>query len=294
MAGINVFRFDATGCNGCDIEIVSATVHPDYGISNLDLEVVDSPEKANVMIVTGGGNEKTVPILKMCYEKLQDPKIVIAMGACASSLCVFEDGYNMKGPIDTIIPVNFFIVGCPPKPQNLAKAIHGILKVEHDYSAPVWLGSEGLRGKISQDSEKCTACGACANMCPCDAIDIVPDGREFKITFNMWKCSFCGTCETVCPEEAVKLTSDYELWGDDKNALVETGEMLRASCSKCGKLMHTHAQIEAIKNRILENPDMTSLENEIDLSLSVCDKCKHSIGQIGKTRAEMVDWVYSE
>jgi len=292
MTGINVFRFDASGCNGCDIEIVSTVVHPDYGVSSLGLEVVDTPEKANIMIVTGGGNEKTAPILKECYEKLQDPKIVIAMGACASSLCVFKEGYNMRGPIDTIIPVNFIIAGCPPKPQNLAKAIHAILKVEHDYSEPVWLGQDGLRARISHDSEKCTGCGACVNMCPCEAIDIVEDGNRLRISYDLWKCSFCGTCQSICPEEAVMLTSDYELWSSDKNALVEIGEMPRANCSICGITMHTHAQVEAIKSRIMEKTGMTKIVEKIDSSLSVCHDCKHSISMVERTRLDMVEWAY--
>jgi energy-converting hydrogenase B subunit M len=84
---LKIFRFDASGCNGCDIEILSAMLNPMYGITGI--EVVGAPEMAEAMIVTGGGNEKTAALLKEAHGKLQGPKLVIAMGACAASMCVF-------------------------------------------------------------------------------------------------------------------------------------------------------------------------------------------------------------
>jgi Ni,Fe-hydrogenase III small subunit/NAD-dependent dihydropyrimidine dehydrogenase PreA subunit len=286
---LKVFRFDASGCNGCDIEILSAVLNPEYGITGI--EVVDAPEKAQAMIVTGGGNQKTAELLKEAYSKLQDPKLVISMGTCASSMCVFKEGYPMKGPVDTLVPVNYFVQGCPPRPQNLAMAIHALLKAENAHSGPVWLAPEGLRARIAHDSEKCTACGACVNMCPSYAIDLVEEDGKFKIIYHLWKCSFCGTCQQVCPEDAVKLTEDYVIQDAAKEGLVTTGEMERMACATCGKPHITKAQFGAVKARILGNaPGMG--QAEIDESLSRCLDCKAGVEGQGAARKQMLSWAY--
>lgn len=293
MTTINVFRFDASGCNGCDIEIVSTVLAPEYGVADLDLAVVNSAAEAHVMIVTGGGNVKTAELLKEAYGQLQDPKIVISMGTCANSLCVFKRGYNVEGPIDTIIPVNFFVIGCPPRPQNLARAVHAILEADVDHSGSVWLGPEGLRGRILHLEEKCTACGACANMCPCEAITLVRDGNRSQIIYDMWRCSFCGTCAVVCPEEAVEFSTDYAMFYPKKELAMEHGCMSRAQCECCDAEMHTEKQIEVVKERILENrPAYSKFQSRIDESVNRCPRCKADIDYVGEVRAKMADWVY--
>ncbi len=286
---LKVFRFDASGCNGCDIEILSAVLNPEYGITGI--EVVDAPEKAGAMIVTGGGNQKTAELLREAHTRLLEPKLVIAMGACAASMCVFKSGYPMKGPVDSIIPVNYFVLGCPPRPQNLAMAVHALLESGDEHSEPVWIAPEGLRARIAHDDEKCTACGACANMCPSGAIDIVEEEGEFRIAYNLWKCSFCGTCQSVCPEEAVRLTPDYVMQDAAKSNLVTRGSMERMCCSGCGKPHITRSQFKAVKARILEHAPGIA-QAEIDKSLLVCQECKSQIGAQANARKEMASWAY--
>jgi ech hydrogenase subunit C len=286
---LKVFRFDASGCNGCDIEILSAVLNPEYGVTGI--EVVDAPEKAQAMIVTGGGNDKTAVLLKEAHSRLQEPKLVIAMGACAASMCVFKSGYPMKGPVDSIIPVNYYVLGCPPRPHNLAMAVHALLKSENLHEGPVWLAPEGLRARIVHDDEKCTACGACANMCPSGAIDLVEDGGKFRITYNLWKCSFCGTCQSVCPEEAVKLTSDYAIQAAGKDALVTIGEMNRMNCSVCGMPHITKAQFVAVKSRILEKA-LGIGAAEIESALSICTECKSKVERQDPARKGLSEWAY--
>ncbi|MFO7618554.1 MAG: 4Fe-4S dicluster domain-containing protein [Thermoplasmata archaeon] len=288
---LKVFRFDASGCNGCDIEILSAVLNPEYGITGV--EVVDAPEKAQALIVTGGGNEKTAELLKDAHSRLQEPKLVIAMGACAASMCVFKSGYPMRGPVDSLIPVNYFVLGCPPRPQNLAMAVHALLKSGNEHTGPVWIAPEGLRARIAIDETKCTACGACANMCPSGAIDLVEELGRFKITYNLWKCSFCGTCQQVCPEEAVRLTADYVMQDVSKTGLVTTGEMDRMNCSGCGKPHITITQFKAVKARILEHaPDLDA--GKVAESLSLCSRCKAAIHRQAATRKQMLSWTYRD
>jgi len=289
---LKVFRFDASGCNGCDIEILSTLFNPEYEVTGI--EVVDSPEKAQAMIITGGGNEKTAGLLKDAHAKLQDPKLVIAMGACDASMCVFKDGYNMRGPVDTIIPVNYFVLGCPPRPQNLAIAIHSLLESGSEHSGPIWLGPDGLRGKMSHDAEKCTACGACVNMCPSGAIDLLEEEGRFRIVYNLWKCSFCGTCQQVCPEEAVKLTAEYSLQGGDKSLLAVSGTMSRLPCTVCGKPTVTKMQKDAVLARILEhNGPMAARTDDIVGILNTCQSCKARVSYQALSRKDVQQWVYN-
>jgi Ni,Fe-hydrogenase III small subunit/Pyruvate/2-oxoacid:ferredoxin oxidoreductase delta subunit len=284
---LKVFRFDASGCNGCDIEILSAVLVKDYGITGV--EVVDSPEEAQAMIVTGGGNDKTAELLKEAYGKLQPPKLVIAMGACAASMCVFKSGYPMKGPVDSLIPVNYFVLGCPPRPQNLAMAVHSLLKSDDDHTQPVWLAPDGLRARICLDETKCTACGACANMCPSGAIDITEERGEFRVSFNMWKCSFCGTCQQVCPEEAVRLTGDYALHGAEKAPFTASGRMAALPCAKCGRPHITSNQTRAVRSRVAQSADVPDL-GAAEASLAMCPDCKRSVSGQRGARNAMLGW----
>jgi len=288
---LRVFRFDASGCNGCDIEILSTIHNPEYAVTGI--EIVDAPEKAEAMIVTGGGNEKTAPLLKEASAKLREPKLVIAMGTCAASMCVFKEGYQMRGPVDTLIPVNYFVLGCPPRPQNLAMALHALLKDPETHDSAVWSSPEGLRARISLDQNKCTACGACVRMCPSHAIDIAEEDDRFRIVYNMWKCSFCGTCQQVCPEKAMTLTSDYVLHSPEKN-ISANGEIPRDTCSACGKPDISRAQKKAIGGRILENASgFTELTREIQSSLEMCGGCKKIYVNQRAIRNKMKDWAYS-
>jgi ech hydrogenase subunit C len=288
---LKVFRFDASGCNGCDIEILSAVLNPEYDLAGI--EVVDSPEKAEAMIVTGGGNEKTAALLKDAHEKLLEPRLVIAMGACAASMCVFKDAYIMRGPVDALIPVNYFVLGCPPRPQNLARAVHALTESGNLHSEPIWLGPEGLRGRMSHDPEKCTACGACVNMCPSGAIDLLEEDGRFRIVFHLWKCSFCGTCQNVCPEEAVKLTSECYLHGQEKMPFQVQGDMPREACAICGKPHLTSIQKKAVLSRILEHDsDMRARQEDVTLSLGICAACKARPPHVSRARKRMFGWVY--
>jgi formate hydrogenlyase subunit 6/NADH:ubiquinone oxidoreductase subunit I len=206
-------------------------------------------------------------------------------------MCVFKEGYPMKGPVDTLVPVNYFVQGCPPRPQNLAMAVHALLKTDDKHAEPVWLAPEGLRARIAHDSEKCTACGACVNMCPSHAIDLVEENGKFKIFYHLWKCSFCGTCQQVCPEDAVTLTNDYFIQDVAKEGLVTVGEMERMNCSVCGKPHITKAQFRAVKARILGNAPSTGT-GEIDASLSACHECKSAVERQGMARKQMISWAY--
>jgi Ni,Fe-hydrogenase III small subunit/Pyruvate/2-oxoacid:ferredoxin oxidoreductase delta subunit len=288
---LKVFRMDASGCNGCDIEILSALL--DQRLGSDIVEVVDDPSVAQAILVTGGINEKTLDELKSALAKLQEPRLVVAIGTCASSMCVFKGSYPMKGPLDAVTPVSVAILGCPPRPQTLVNALRSALDAGWKVPSSDARGPEGLRGMIAHDAAKCTACGACARSCPSGAIDLVFEGEKAKIAYNLWKCSFCGTCQDVCPDDAVQLTASAPMWGADKADAAISGEMARAKCKSCGAQMHAERQSEAIKKRVA-NRAKVSVEAiaRLDESLSICPACKSGIFRVSATRKGMERWAY--
>jgi NADH-quinone oxidoreductase subunit B len=91
-----------------------------------------SPRQADLMIIAGRVANKMAPVVKRLYDQMPNPKWVISMGACASCGGVFNNYAILQG-VDRIIPVDIYVPGCPPRPEQL---IDGILKlqakVEHE------------------------------------------------------------------------------------------------------------------------------------------------------------------
>ena len=116
-------EIDAGSCNGCEIEI-NALNNPVYDIERYGITFVASPRHADVLLVTGPASKNMEIALKIAYDSTPNPKIVIAVGACACSGGIFGNNYATTGGIDNIVPVNIYIPGCPPRPQAL---LYGIL-----------------------------------------------------------------------------------------------------------------------------------------------------------------------
>lgn len=114
-----------TAC--CAIEFMAAAASK-YDISRFGAEVVRfSPRHADLMLVAGTISYKQAPILKQIYDQMPEPKWVVAMGACASSGGFYDNYCTMQG-IDEIIPVDYYIAGCPPRPEAVLDTIIGIQK----------------------------------------------------------------------------------------------------------------------------------------------------------------------
>jgi len=109
-----------TAC--CAIEFMSVASSK-FDISRFGAEVVRfSPRQADLMIVAGTITYKQAPILKKIYDQMPEPKWVVSMGACACS-GGFYDNYTTLQGIDSIIPVDVYVAGCPPRPEALIDAL---------------------------------------------------------------------------------------------------------------------------------------------------------------------------
>ena len=109
-----------TAC--CAIEFMG-TVSSVFDISRFGAELVRfSPRQADLIIVAGTINYKMAPILKRIYDQMCEPRWVVAMGVCASSGGFYDNYCTLQG-IDKIIPVDYYIAGCPPRPEAVLQAV---------------------------------------------------------------------------------------------------------------------------------------------------------------------------
>lgn len=120
-----VFHAACSPCNNCDIEILDLLT-PRYDVERFGMLLVGSVRHADALLVTGVPNYKTKERLKKLYEQAPKPCVVVAVGNCACSRIMFRDSYNSPCAVDEVIPVDVYILGCPPKPEAM---ISGVVKL---------------------------------------------------------------------------------------------------------------------------------------------------------------------
>jgi len=116
-------HLDSGSCNACDWEL-TALLNPVYDVRRLGIDFVASPRHADGVIVTGSVTRNLEAAVRRTYEAVPEPRVVIAVGACAASGGIVPRSYASAGGVGEVLPVDVFIPGCPPRPEAI---IFGIL-----------------------------------------------------------------------------------------------------------------------------------------------------------------------
>lgn len=125
----------------CAIEMMSTSMSR-YDFDRFGIIPRSSPRQSDVMIVAGPVTKKMEPVIKRLYDQMAEPRWIIAMGSCAISGGAFAESYHVLKGVDTILPVDIYVPGCPPRPEAL---IYGFLELRKVVQQDTFVG-----GKVSK------------------------------------------------------------------------------------------------------------------------------------------------
>jgi len=139
---LHVRHLDAGSCNGCDWEI-AALLNPYHDVQRLGIDFVASPRHADLLLVTGIMTRNLEEAARRTYEAMPEPRLVVAVGACAISGGVFAGTYAGRDGISEVLPVDVYVSGCPPRPEAL---IQGLLVAVGRMAPFAFVASDGTDG----------------------------------------------------------------------------------------------------------------------------------------------------
>ncbi|MGO9450351.1 MAG: NADH-quinone oxidoreductase subunit NuoB [Candidatus Binataceae bacterium] len=125
-------QVSAGGCNGCesDVNVLNTVV---FDLGRFGIQFVASPRHADGLLITGAISQNMRLALEKTYIAVPEPKIVIAVGACAISGGPFRDHPEVRNGADTIVPVDLYVPGCPPHPLTI---LDGLLRLIGKIKSP--------------------------------------------------------------------------------------------------------------------------------------------------------------
>jgi len=135
-----VTLFNSGACNACDIEVIAALT-PRFDVERFGILAKGSPRHADILIITGPVTKKQAPRLRRIWEQMPEPKYVIAMGACGAAGGVFRGLYHVVDGADKVVPVDVFVAGCPPRPDEIIDAVVaclGMMKGDLAHGGKEW------------------------------------------------------------------------------------------------------------------------------------------------------------
>jgi len=133
-----VYHCNSGACNGCDIEILNILT-PFYDVERFGIKLVGSPRHADAMLLSGAVTRPTFPLVQRAYEAIPLPKLVFGIGSCAVGGGCWFDTYHVTGGGAAAVPVNYYVPGCPPRPEAILYGVALALGLVDQKSAPVEL-----------------------------------------------------------------------------------------------------------------------------------------------------------
>ncbi len=133
-----VFNF---GLACCAIEFIAASMARHDFIRLGVIPFAPGPRQADLMVVSGTVTDKMAPAVRRLYDQMPEPKYVISFGACSNSGGPYWDSYCVTKGVDTVIPVDVYVPGCPPRPEAL---LQGIVRLQEK------IAGESLSGRQIQ------------------------------------------------------------------------------------------------------------------------------------------------
>lgn len=115
---LHVRHLDAGSCNGCDFDM-GALSGPVYDLARYGVHFVASPRHADLLMITGVVTRNLEQALRMTYEAMPEPRLVMACGACAAGGSTYGASYAIVGAADKVVPVDIYVPGCPPRPSAM-------------------------------------------------------------------------------------------------------------------------------------------------------------------------------
>ena len=115
-------QVDAGSCNGCELEL-NALNNPYYNLEGMGIKFAASPRHADMLLVTGPVSRNMERALRVAYEAMPDPKLVVAVGDCGCDGGIFGVSYASCGGVSSVIPVDVTVPGCPPPPTAVLQGI---------------------------------------------------------------------------------------------------------------------------------------------------------------------------
>lgn len=118
-----VCRLNTGSCNGCDIE-VTPLLTPRYDAEQIGVRVHGTPKHCDILLVSGTLTERSRRAVLSMWEQMPSPKAVVALGSCPASGNVFAESPMVLGTsLDTVVPVDVWVPGCPPRPQAILEGV---------------------------------------------------------------------------------------------------------------------------------------------------------------------------
>ena len=136
-----VCRLNGGSCNGCDIEITPC-LSPRYDVEQIGVELHGTPKHADIVLISGTLTVRSRQAILDIYAQVPNPKAVVALGSCPASGNVFAGSpLVLSESLDTIVPVDVWVPGCPPRPQLIIEGIQSAARLLEAGTTKSQLGS---------------------------------------------------------------------------------------------------------------------------------------------------------